>query len=82
MSKFLSFMTESNKNYDQKIKEISDKVSKIHKELKDLQTKEIDPLWDEINSRESVLSVASKKSNLIMRKLYHNVYNAVNELEK
>lgn len=82
MSKFLSFMTESNKNYDQKIKEISDKVSKIHKELKDLQTKEIDPLWDEINSNESVLSVASKKSNLIMRKLYHNVYNAVNELEK
>lgn len=82
MSKFLSFMTESNKNYDQKIKEISDKVSKIHKELKDLQTKEIDPLWDEINSHERVLSVASKKSNLIMRKLYHNVYNAVNELEK
>ena len=46
MSKFLSFMTESNKNYDQKIKEISDKVSKIHKELKDIQMKEIDPsLW-------------------------------------
>ena len=82
MSKFLSFMTESNKNYDQKIKEISDKVSKIHKELKDLQTKEIDPLWDKINSHESVLAVASKKSNLIMRKLYHNVYNAINELEK
>ena len=82
MSKFLSFMTESNKNYDRKIKEISDKVSKLHKELKDLQTKEIDPLWDEINSHESVLSVASKKSNLIMRKLYHNVYNAINELEK
>ena len=69
MSKFLSFMTESNKNYDQKIKEISDKVSKIHKELKDIQTKEIDPLWDEIHSHESVLSVDSKKSNLIMRKL-------------
>ena len=82
MSKFLSFMIESNKNYDQKIKEISDKVSKIHKELKDLQIKEIDPLWDEINSHESVLAVASKKSNLIMRKLYHNVYNAINELEK
>ena len=44
MSKFLSFMSESSKNYDQKIKELADKVSKLHKELKDLQTKEIDSL--------------------------------------
>ena len=70
------------KQYDKRIKDLVLKTEKYKKELDHLYNKELLPLWEEINSHDSVLSVVSEPLALALRKIYHTVYNASEALNK